>query len=69
VSFRYIRSRYGVPAFKNARVRYTGGEEARFGTIIASSRLKYVVIRMDGDKNARRYHPTWEIEYIDTKGT
>lgn len=60
----YIRRTYQVPAKRGGRVRYTGraaGE--RFGTIL-SARGGYLRIRLDGDKHAGTYHPTWKLEYL-----
>ena len=59
----YIRSMYGVPAARNARVRYTGGRTPREGTITGTMGA-YLLIRLDGEQHAKPYHPTWEIEYL-----
>lgn len=60
-----IRESRGVPAKGGGRVRYSGAPDgvAREGVIVGS-RGGYLLIRLDGDKNARTYHPTWELEYI-----
>ena len=58
-----IRNRYGVPAKRGARVRYTGGTRIDEGTIVGTHK-QYVRIRMDGDQHAGTYHPTWELEYL-----
>lgn len=59
----YIRDSYGVPARRSGRVVYTGGARATAGTITsaAGARLR---IRMDGDKHAGIYHPTWAMRYL-----
>ena len=65
----YIRNYYGVPAKRGGRVRYTGGLQggvlvgARLGTI-KSAHGGYLMILLDGDKYARTFHPTWNLEYI-----
>lgn len=60
----YIRQRYGVPAKRGGRVRYTGGRRPRFGTITSASG-GHLMIRLDGSKFSEPYHPTWELEYLD----
>ena len=66
----YIRKRYGVPAYRGTRVRYTGnvkhGGDAYEGTITAATN-SWIRIRFDGDpwgKRTQACHPTWEIEYL-----
>lgn len=61
----YIRNAYRVPAKRGGRVEYSGDKAApRLGKIIGAdgARLK---IRMDGQRVAGRYHPTWELRYLD----
>ena len=80
MSMEYIRKTYGVQAKRGGRVRYTprknSGDYAstmieakppRLGTITGAdgARLR---IRLDGDKRAMPYHPTWGIEYLDEAG-
>lgn len=62
----HIRQTRNVPAKVGGRVRYTGSANGvtRYGTI-TGGRSGYLQIRLDGDKHARNYHPTWELEYID----
>lgn len=60
-----IRESRQVPAKRGGRVRYTGGQDGpRFGTI-KSARGGYLMILLDGDKFARTFHPTWELEYLE----
>ena len=59
-----IRDRYGVPAKRGGRVRYTGGPEPQMGMIVAA-RGHYLRIRLDGEKRAGNYHPMWRIEYLN----
>lgn len=54
----YIRRAYNVPAKRGRRVTFQG----RPGVITGSSGA-YLRIRLDGERRAGRYHPTWEIEY------
>lgn len=61
-----IRKSRSVPAKVGGRVRYTGSADgvAREGTIIGGKN-GYLQIRLDGDKHAQNYHPTWKIEYLE----
>lgn len=63
MSFDYIRSAYNVPAKLGGRVRYTGGIAAQLGTITGASG-GHLSIRLDGQKHANPFHPTWELEYL-----
>ena len=69
MSMERIRKRYGVPAKRGARVRYTyTGDltklvEPRLG-IITGSVGDRIRIRMEGDSFTGIYHPTWELEYL-----
>lgn len=60
-----IRESRRVPAKVGGRVRYTGAEDGqpRDGTIVGG-RGGYVQIRLDGEKHAGSYHPTWKLEYL-----
>lgn len=66
MSMANIRKSRGVPAKRGGRVRYTGGKSPRLGTI-TSSNVGYLMIKLDGDRWARAFHPTWELEYLDAK--
>lgn len=68
MSLEYIQSHYRVPAHEGARVKYTGGRRPRLGTIIGADGA-YLLIRLDGLKTSQRYHPTWEISYLDSDNT
>ncbi len=61
--FEWIARQYGVAAKRGARVRYTGGKEPRDGTI-TGAQGGHLMIRLDGDKHAHPYHPTWELELL-----
>jgi hypothetical protein len=56
--FQYIRDYYGVPAYSGVRVNAYGKEG-----VIVGAEGAYVMIRLDGDKIARPYHPTDGITY------
>jgi hypothetical protein len=58
----YVRQTYSVPAKIGGRVIYSHATPARHGTI-TGARNGRLLIRMDGDKNPRPYHPTWMLDY------
>ena len=60
-----IRKLRQVPAKIRGRVRYMGSADGvpREGTIVGA-RGGYLQIRLDGDKWAGTYHPTWKLEYL-----
>lgn len=63
MSLAYIRDRYGVPAKRLGRVRYTHPHPPREGVIVGS-RGAYLKVRLDGETTWKAFHPTWEIEYL-----
>jgi hypothetical protein len=65
-AFDWIRKTYGVPAKRGGRVEYKGdkGGDGIFGTITGASD-GYLLIRLDGWKHPLRYHPTWQLRYLD----
>lgn len=67
MSMDWIRAHYGVPAKRGACVEYTPCEgskdEPRFGTITGTSG-PHILVRLDGDKHSRPYHPVWQLRYI-----
>lgn len=66
MSMKYIRERYGVPAKKGGRVRYTGGDKPIEGTI-TSTDGPHLRIRLDGNRWVDYFHPVWELEYLATE--
>lgn len=60
-----IRRTRGVPAKVGMRVLYR--YESRYGVIVGA-RGGYLRIRLDGDRHAGSYHPTWELDYLDAAG-
>jgi hypothetical protein len=64
MSLEYIRKSYGVPAWRGARIEYTGNGRAEPGTI-SGARGAYLRIRFDSGRKLGLYHPTWEIRYLD----
>lgn len=65
MSLQYIREYYGVPAKRGGRVKYTGSSRRgpEFGTIVGSKGA-HVRIRIDGQKCAENYHPTYALNYL-----
>lgn len=57
---KYIARTYNVPAKKDRRILYQGKK----GTVIGA-RGAYLLIMLDGEKQAMLYHPTWKIEYLE----
>ncbi|MGW4803085.1 hypothetical protein [Kitasatospora sp. NPDC004272] len=64
-SAEWVRATYHVPAKRGGRVAYAGdpAKGRQYGTI-TSFRGPYVRIRLDGEKHALPFHPTWELEYL-----
>jgi hypothetical protein len=63
--YEYVRSYYGVPARKGARVRHPGSGD---GTVTHAGG-HYIWITWDATGKERGpYHPTDEIEYLDKEG-
>lgn len=58
-----IRAAYGVPAKLGMRVKYTGGSAPAYGVIVGASG-EHLRIRLDGRIAARRFHPTWKLQYL-----
>lgn len=69
MSMAWVRENYGVPAKRGGRVEYTSREGSpdtviRFGTI-TGTRGPHLLVRLDGQKDSRPYHPTWQLRYLD----
>ncbi len=66
---RYIRDTYKVPAKCGGRLRFTpdGNQLLAHEGVIVGSRGAYLRVRMENQKRVGTYHPTWEIEYLETK--
>lgn len=60
-----VRKLYGVPAKRGGRVIYTGSGKPEYGSITSADGA-HLNIRLDGMKHTMSFHPTWELEYIDT---
>lgn len=72
MSMDWIRSNYGVPAKRGGRVEYnpcegSKDEPGRLGTI-TGTRGPHLLVRLDGEKNSRPYHPTWRLRYLPEAG-
>lgn len=59
----YIRSHYGVPARRGARVEYIGHAPVRQG-VITSARSGRLMVRLDGEKLSYPFHPTCDLNYL-----
>jgi len=55
----YIRIMYGVPAKRGGKVKC-----GQLNGTITGSDSGYLLIRLDGDKRSKRYHPTWNVTYL-----
>lgn len=67
MSMEYICTRYNVPAKRGGRILYTGDKgKKRYGTIVGATG-QYLSIRLDGEKVPYKYHPTWELTYVDER--
>ena len=66
MSIDWIRNSYSVPAKVGGRVEYTGGVTPCLGTI-TGARGGHLRIRLDGERKARPYHPTWELRYLNNR--
>lgn len=63
----YIRKRYGVPAKRGGRVRYTGNPDGKpvDGTITSAvTGNAHLRVRLDGNTRSYWFHPTWKLEYL-----
>ena len=58
-SLEYIRRVYEVPAYAGFKIRY----KDQPGVIVGANGC-YLLIKLDGETEARRYHPTWEMRYF-----
>lgn len=63
-AFRYINNTYDLAAKKGARVEYTGDHKTKFG-VITGVEGAHLMIRLDGEKHAYPYHPTWELRLLE----
>lgn len=59
----YIRKTYGVPAKRGMKVIADGKEG-----IITGVSGAYLLIKVDGARFSRPYHPTWHMKYFDDDG-
>jgi len=69
MSIAWIRAHYGVAAKRGGRVEYTpceGSKDApkKLGTI-TGTRGPHLLVRLDGERLSRPYHPTWQLRYLD----
>lgn len=60
----YIREHYGVPATVGQRIEYKG----KPGVIVGgASGGAYLMVKLDGNKHAETYHPTFDIKYVEAE--
>jgi len=64
-SLQYIRDYYEVPAKLGGRVIYNvpASSEEFNGTIVGAQNA-HVLVQLDGETDARPYHPTWNLIYV-----
>lgn len=65
MSMKYIRSAYNVPAKRGGRVEYTDSNGQKFRGTIVSAKEGHLCIKLDGLRHTQRYHPTWNLVYLD----
>jgi len=63
MGFEYINNTYGLNLKRGVRVVYSGVKPPKLGTVIKADGA-HVLIRLDGERIARPYHPTWELLYL-----
>lgn len=63
-SLAYIRRTYGVPAKKDARVRFTAFGKSREATIVGAHNGTLRVRFDDRPELILGLHPTWEVVYL-----
>ena len=70
----YIRAYYGVPARIGMRIQLGfimdpfGKRRAAARTGVITGADHHLYVRMDGEHDVRRIHPTWLIDYLDKDG-
>lgn len=62
--FDYINKAYGLNIKKGDRVRYTLLSGSIKEGVVVGVHAGSLKIKMDSDKYADIYHPTWNIEYL-----
>ena len=66
MGLKYIRGAYKVPAFRGARVEYMASSDGELmqGTITGSAG-QHLRVRLDGNKQSSRFHPTYNLIYLE----
>lgn len=59
----WVRKNYNVPAQRGGRVIYGGNDRKEYGTIVSATQGR-LNIRLDGQKHAHPFHPTWKLKYL-----
>jgi hypothetical protein len=66
MSMKRVREQYDVPAFQHRGVRFQGQP----AYILSAARTgMYLYLRRHSDGARLMVHPTWEMDYLDGKGT
>lgn len=58
-----IRKAYSVPCKRGGQVIYRGRGTEERGTI-TSAKGAHLMIKLDGESKPRKFHPTWELQYL-----
>ena len=64
MSIAQIRKQRGIKCKVGQRVRYTGTPSEPCEGVIVGTYNGYLRIRLDGERYAGIYHPTWELEFL-----
>lgn len=69
MTLHYIRTTYGVPAKRGAKVRFTpdSRDTPMVGRIVGA-RAGLLRCRFEGSSRPWNCHPTWGIEYLNAQG-
>lgn len=63
MSLDYIRQYYGVPAYKDVRVRLSYSKVTFEGVIVGADG-PHLRVRFDGERHAKPVHATWQLTYL-----
>ncbi|HGP4248533.1 TPA: hypothetical protein ACQT19_005347 [Pseudomonas aeruginosa] len=63
MSMEFIRKAYAVPCKRGGQVIYRGRGTEERGTI-TSAKGAHLMIKLDGERKPRKFHPAWELQYL-----